>query len=208
LTTIAASVVLVNLQPVIVALLSATWLRETPTRSQVFGIGVAITGAAAIAAPDLVREGSASFRGGAALGDLLALGGAITAAGYYVIGRRLRSTLDLWAYVAIVYGACLIALLVIAGITRTKLGPFAPREYTIFALLALGPMMLGHTGQNWALRYARAYQVNIVLLGEPVGAAIIAAVLPSIRERPFVTTMFGGALILGGILLAERRKQA
>jgi drug/metabolite transporter (DMT)-like permease len=208
LTTIAASVVLVNMQPVVVAMLSATWLREPPTRRQWFGILVAMLGAVAVAAPDLLRSGAQSVRGSAAFGDLLAIGGAITAAGYYVIGRRLRASLDLWAYVALVYGACLVALLIVAAITRTRLAPYESRDFTIFALLALGPMMLGHTSLNWALRYARAYQVNIVLLGEPIGAAFIAALLPSIRERPSLGTAVGGALILGGIVLAEQRSQS
>jgi drug/metabolite transporter (DMT)-like permease len=60
---------------------------------------------------------------------------------------------------------------------------------------------------NWALRYALAYQVNIVLLGEPIGATLLAAVLPGIRERPTLYTLVGGALVLGGILLAERKRQ-
>jgi drug/metabolite transporter (DMT)-like permease len=68
-------------------------------------------------------------------------------------------------------------------------------------------MLLGHTGMNWALRYARAYQVNIVLLGEPIGATTLAAFLPGIQERPTGYTLLGGALVLGGILLAERRRQ-
>ena len=66
--------------------------------------------------------------------------------------------------------------------------------------------MLGHTGMNWALRHARAYQVNIVLLGEPIGATLLAALLPGIRERPTVLTLAGGAIVLAGILLAERRR--
>jgi drug/metabolite transporter (DMT)-like permease len=68
-------------------------------------------------------------------------------------------------------------------------------------------MLLGHTGLNWALRYARAYQVNIVLLGEPIGATLLAALLPGIRERPTAFTLLGGVLVLSGILLAERKRQ-
>lgn len=207
MTTIAASVVLVNVQPLIVAVLSVIWLRESPTRHQWIGIGIAMLGAFVVVLPDLLESGGLSAGGRAAAGDALALVGAITAAGYYVIGRRLRGTLDLWAYVALVYGACLVTLLVIAAIVGVPLGPFARREYEIFALLALGPMLLGHTGMNWALRYARAYQVNIVLLGEPIGATLLAALLPGIREQPTSYTLLGGALVLGGILLAERGRK-
>ena len=206
LTTIAASVVLVNVQPLIVAALSALWLHEPPTRQQWAGIGIAMVGAIVVVLPDLISTGGLGSNRRALLGDALALIGAITAASYYVIGRRLRQTLDLWAYVALVYGACLASLLLMALVLRVPLGPYPAREYGIFALLALGPMLLGHTGMNWALRHARAYQVNIVLLGEPIGATLLAALLPGIRERPTLLTLFGGVIVLAGILLAERRR--
>ena len=206
LTTIAASVVLVNVQPLVVATLSAIWLGERPTRQQWAGIAIAMLGAIIVVLPDLLSTSGLSTSRRALLGDALALIGAVTAASYYVIGRRLRQTLDLWAYVALVYGACLAALLVMALAMDVPLGPYPAREYGIFALLALGPMMLGHTGMNWALRHARAYQVNIVLLGEPIGATLLAALLPGIRERPTLLTLVGGVIVLGGILLAERRR--
>jgi len=206
LTTVAASVVLVNTQPLIVAALSAFWLHEPPTARQWVGISIAVVGAAIVALPDFAAAPHAHPR--ALLGDALALGGAVTAAAYYSIGRRLRSVLDLWPYVALVYGACLVALLVIAFASGVRLTPNPPREYAIFAGLALGPMLLGHTGMNWALRYARSYQVSIVLLGEPIGATLLAALIPGIRERPSLATVLGGVLVLAGILLAERKSRA
>lgn len=206
LTTVAASVVLVNVQPLIVAALSVIWLRERPTVTQWLGIGVAMVGAGVVVLPDLLQAGRLSFSGRAAFGDALAGIGAVTAGGYYTIGRRLRATLDLWAYVALVYGACLVALLVIALVMQVPMRAYPAREYGIFALLAIGPMLLGHTGMNWALRHVRAYQVNVVLLGEPIGATALAALLPGIQERPTMFTLAGGTLVLAGILLAERRR--
>jgi drug/metabolite transporter (DMT)-like permease len=208
LTTIASSVVLVNVQPLIVGLLSAVWLREAPSRGQWIGIGVAVAGSAVVVWPDLAAAVGGSFGGRAALGDLLALVGAVTAAIYYVIGRRLRTSLDLWPYAALVYGTCLVVLLALALAMGVRVAPLPAREFSIFAALALGPMLLGHTGLNWALRHARAYQVNIVLLGEPVFATLLAALLPGIREQPTVFTLVGGAVVLVGIALAERPKKA
>ena len=205
LTTVAASVVLVNTQPLIVGLLSVYWLREPPTRQQWGGILLAMLGALIVVWPDLTS--GFSFGGRALAGDALALIGAVTAATYYVIGRRLRANLDLWAYVGLVYGVCLVTLLLLALALSVPLYPFDRRDFTIFAGLAIGPMLLGHTGMNWALKHARAYQVNIVLLGEPVGATILAAVLPGIREIPTSYTLVGGLLILAGILVAERRQK-
>ncbi|HEU4748490.1 MAG TPA: DMT family transporter, partial [Gemmatimonadaceae bacterium] len=107
LTTIAASVTLVSLQPAVVAGISALLIREAPSARQSLGIGVAIVGALFIAAPDL---GSGFGTGGnrPLLGNLLAVSAAVTAGIYYTIGRRLRMSLGVWTYVAVVYGAAFL----------------------------------------------------------------------------------------------------
>lgn len=201
LTSIAASVVLVNLQPALVAAGSAWWLGEAPAPRQWRGVAVAIVGAAvvglggaAIAAPG--RQ--------PALGNALAVVGAVTAAAYYLAGRRLRARLDLWAYTSLVYGACFVALLAASLATATPLWPVPPRELAISAALAAGPMLLGHTGMNWALRHLPAYVVNLTVLGEPVGATLLAWLVPQIGEPPTVQVLAGGALVLAGAVLAAR----
>ncbi len=204
MTTVAASVVLVNTQPVIAALISALWLEEAPDGRQWIGIVLAMVGAGMVAWRD-AGDVAHAVVGRALLGDLLALGGGVAGALYYLVGRRLRQTLDLWPYVALVYGACLATLLVIAGVMRVPLAPQPPRELAIFAALAVGPMLLGHTGLNWALKYLPAYLVNVTALGEPVGATVLAALLPGIREIPPPLTIAGGVLVLAGILLALAR---
>lgn len=203
LTTVSASVVLVDMQPAVVGLLSVVWLHENPTRRQWGGIMIAMAGAVVVALPDLLREG-AGQGSRALLGDGLAFTGAIAGACYFVAGRKLRATLDLWPYVAVVYGACFAVLVLAAQGTHVALLPQPPHELAIFAALALGPMLLGHTGFNYALRYVPAYVVNLALLCEPIGATILAALLPGIRELPNWGTVAGGALVLYGIARASR----
>jgi drug/metabolite transporter (DMT)-like permease len=55
---------------------------------------------------------------------------------------------------------------------------------------------------NWALKYLPAYVVNLTTLGEPVGATILAAFLPGIRQIPPLLTLVGGAIILCGVFIA------
>jgi drug/metabolite transporter (DMT)-like permease len=203
LTTVSASVVLVDMQPAMVGVLSIVWLHEHPTRRQWSGVAIAMVGALVVTLPDLVREG-AGLGGRALMGDGLAVVGAVAGACYFVAGRKLRATLDLWPYVAVVYGACFAVLVAAAGATHVVLLPQPPRQLAIFAALALGPMLLGHTGLNYALRYVPAYVVNLALLGEPVGATILAALLPGIRELPNWGTVVGGAFIIYGIARATR----
>ncbi|HJP85448.1 MAG TPA: DMT family transporter [Gemmatimonadaceae bacterium] len=198
LTTIAASITLVNTQPAFVAAISAIALKERPAPKQLLGIAIAIIGAIIIAAPDF-RSGQRASE--PIVGNLLALSAAITAAIYYTIGRRLRRVLGLWSYAALVYSAALVALIVIGMVRGVTLAPVPPREMGIFAGLALGPMLLGHTGLNWALKFLPAYVVNLTVLGEPVGGTILGAVIPAIHQIPSVSTLIGGAVVLTGIIV-------
>ena len=75
----------------------------------------------------------------------------------------------------------------------------------IVAALAIGPMLLGHTGMNWALKFLPAYVVNLTVLGEPIGATVLGAIIPSIRQVPTVSTLVGGAIMLGGVIIAAGR---
>lgn len=199
LTSVASSVVLVNTQPIIVAVLSVVALAERPTPIQWAGIAVAVTGAAIIGWGDFSRGSSP------VLGDALALAGAVFVSGYYVIGRRLRQRLPLWSYTGVVYGiaalSLALAVLLSPGVPALS---YPAGDWLIFLALAAGPMMLGHTGVNYALRFVPAYAANVVLLGEPVGATLIAWLLPAIRERPPAQTVAGGVLILVGIALGMR----
>jgi drug/metabolite transporter (DMT)-like permease len=203
MTTVAASVVLVNVQPALVALMSGAVLAEPPTGGQWVGIVTAMSGAIVVALPDLIQT-AGPMTGRALTGDFLALIGAATAACYVTAGRRLRNVLDIWPYVSIVYGVCFVMLLVFARAVGAPVLHQPPREMAIFLALAIGPMLFGHTGLNWALKYLPAYVVNLTLLGEPVGATVLAAMLPGIREIPSLATVVGGVLVLVGIFVAAR----
>jgi drug/metabolite transporter (DMT)-like permease len=201
LTTVASSVVLVNTQPVFVALLSMAFLGERPSARQWVGIGVAVTGAAVI--------GWGDFAGGRdpMVGDLLAVAGAVLVSLYYVIGRRLRQRLDLWSYIAVVYGVAAAILLGAAGAhPEVAVTGYPAGDWLVFLALAAGPMMLGHTGVNYALRFVPAYVANLALLGEPIGATLLAWWLPGIREVPSTQLLLGGLLVLLGIALGVRRR--
>ncbi len=101
-TTVASSVVLVTTTPLWVALMAPLLLRERLQPIVFAGIFLAMLGSAIVGLADTCTiQGSslacpplADFvRGKAFLGDLLALAGALAAAGYIIIGRRLRAAL-------------------------------------------------------------------------------------------------------------------
>jgi drug/metabolite transporter (DMT)-like permease len=195
-TTIANSAVLVSTQPLFVAGFSVFFLGETPTGRQWAGILVAIAGAAVLGMESFVLGGRALA------GDAMALGAGIMAAGYFSIGRNLRKKLDVWNYTGLVYGAAAVVLtLAVLMSPAIPLTGYPAQDWMVFLALAAGPMMLGHTGINYALRYLPAYVANLASLGEPVGATLIAWLLPAIAETPPPLTLAGGILILVGIAL-------
>src|SRR3989442_3326710 len=154
-TTVASSVVLVSLKPVFAWGIAALWLREHPGRAERWGIVLAVLGAS------LIGLGDARLSLGALSGDALALCGAVTGAGYYVIGRRVRPTVGIWRYATVVYAVAAAALALFALARTTPLVGFARRDWAVFGAMAAGPMLVGHTGMNYALRHFRATTVNV-----------------------------------------------
>lgn len=202
MTTVARSVILVSLHPFLAGLLSAALLGESPRRREWLGMVVALVGALVLVRGD--GGGAAS-----AVGDALAILAALLVAGYYVIGRRLRQGVGLWPYVGVVYGAAAVVLVLAAVTAGVPLLGYGLQDWAVFGGMAAGPMMIGHTGVNYALRYLPAHIANLALLGEPVGATLLAWGLPGIGERPDAGTLVGGAIILTGIAVAVGgRRQA
>jgi len=195
-TTVASSVVLVSLKPIFAWGIAALWLGEHPAPTERWGIALAVAGATLIGLAD------ARLSLGALGGDALALAGALTGAGYYVIGRRVRRTVGIWSYASAVYAVAALLLGWSAALRGAPLTGFGGRDWTVFGAMAAGPMLLGHTGMNYALKHYRATTVNVAALGEPVGATIIAWLVPAIHEVPPVMALVGGVLVLVGIGLA------
>jgi drug/metabolite transporter (DMT)-like permease len=196
LTTVASATLFVNMHPVFAAVLSALWLNERPQRGEWMGILVAMVGAVVISGASL------AFGPSAMKGNILALVGAALVAGYFIIGRRLRQRLGIWAYAGWVYMFAALTLLPLVLGHGDPLFGYPAREWWIFAGLAAGPMLLGHTGFNWALRYVRAYIVNLAVLGEPIGASLLAWWLLGGTEVPGLPTVAGGLLILAGLAIS------
>lgn len=196
LTSVASSVIFVHADPIFVAAVSHFVFKERINRGTLLGIVVAFAGATIIAIGD-AGIGEANL-----YGDLLALLGAVMLGIYILAGRRLRQSLDLVSYVTPVYAASAVVLILGSVVTGTRLATFPPREYILFIALAVVPMIFGHTVYNWALRYVEAPVVSISLLGEPVGATILAFLF--LNETPSTLAMIGGGITLAGIYQCVR----
>lgn len=210
-TTVVSSVVLVSTAPLWVALLSPVTLKEPLTRAILIGMGLAFVGVIVVGFSDICSIESGNLvcpsfrdfiRGSAFIGDMLALAGAWMAAGYLLIGRKLRGGTALIPYIFVVYGIAAVVLIILAlGSGQSAVG-YPPQTYVWLILLALVPQLLGHSSFNWALGYLSAAFVSITLLGEPIGSAVLAYIL--LDETPTFLKIIGAILILAGIYIASR----
>jgi drug/metabolite transporter (DMT)-like permease len=201
-TSVAASVTLVQSQPLFVVVGAWLLLRERLSRGMLAGILVAVGGMATMSAGDLLGGGLVGPD--PLLGNSLAVVGAVMAAGYVLAGRSLRQRVALVPYVVVVYSVCTVCLLAIALLQGGPLVGYPAREWLIFAGLALGPGLLGHTVINWTLAHLESSVVSVSLLGEPVGATVLALAL--LGESPTVFTVVGGVVVLAGIFLTASER--
>ncbi len=199
-TSIAAATVLATSTPIWVGLAAPVLLREPLTRGLKLGIGLAVAGSVIIGL-DSGSSGSDPLRG-----NLLALSSALSGAVYFIIGRRLRPHLSLLSYTTVVYGCAALVLLALALGAGHALWGYAPLTVLLFVLLAIFPQLLGHSSYNYALAYLPAAFVSVAIISEPIGASLLGLLI--FDELPGPLTIAGGVLILGGILLAGRRRAA
>lgn len=213
-TSVASSVVLVTTTPLWVAMLSPLVLKEPIRKNVIAGLIVAMLGGAIVGLSNMCvfQQGSLTctpisylFSGRALLGNGLALFGAFMAAGYMLVGRRLRSTVDTLPYAFVVYGISAILIDIVVVINGENLFNYASATWMWFIGLAVFPQLLGHSIFNWALRYLPASVVSIALLGEPIGSTLLAYIF--LKEQPTIIEMVGGILILIGITVASLQKQ-
>lgn len=193
LTSVTSSVVLVTTSPLFVALGAALWLGEPIPRR--FWPALLLAGAGAV----LVGNAEGPRGSQPLLGNALALLGAVAAAGYLLIGRKLRR-LETGDYVAVVYGGAAVLLVLACLATGAPLRGFSRQDWLMLALLALIPQGIGHTLLNWAMRRAPARLVSLAILGEPVGTSVLAVAL--LNEKPVPAQLVGAAFILFGLALA------
>jgi drug/metabolite transporter (DMT)-like permease len=159
-------------------------------------VGLAFAGGVVIATGD---RGAGSD---ALSGDLLAIGGAMAAAAYFLAGRRVRAQLDLLVYVALVYGVAALALWGTSLARGVALGPYSAFTWAMLILVAVVPQVLGHSSFNWALGHLSATYVSATVLGEALGSTLLAWWI--LGQQPPASTVAGGALILVGLWLASR----
>ncbi|MEO7093205.1 MAG: DMT family transporter, partial [Polyangiales bacterium] len=191
-TSTAASVALVCTNPMFAAAFG-TLLGDRVRGRELVGIAIAAGGCAVLAGGDW-RAG-----GDALLGDGLALIGAASAAGYLVVGRRLRASLPLLPYLGVVNAIAAVGLVIAAVALGADLTALPSHSYLACAGAALVASFVGHSLLNAAVRTTPTHLVALAVLGEPIGSSLLTWV--AFGEQPPLYAALGGAIVLGGIAI-------
>ncbi|HHZ00678.1 MAG TPA: DMT family transporter [Tissierellia bacterium] len=201
MTTIANSTILVSSSPVFVALMNYFLLKEKITGKMAAGIAMSLIGTVII--------GTGSSRGsetGMMVGNVLAFLGAVSVAGYFVIGGFVRRTVSAGVYVYIVYSVSALVLVAMCLFAGIPLFPYPPREFILFFLLSFFSSILGHTTFNYLMKYYSSTLISVATLIEPIFASLMALV--AFREIPSLYTIIGGIIIISGIYFCLIKKDA
>ena len=192
-TSVLSSVVLVTMNPVFVGILSWIFLKEIPSVLAWIGIFISIFGGFIVGYSDKL-SGFGNLKG-----DILSILGSIMISIYFLIGRRTRKHTELLEYVFSVYMSAAAFLYIICIITGTQIKSYPVDVFKYFVLLALIPQIIGHTSFNWALKHTSATFVTVLILGEPIGSAILAYFI--LGEGVKTLQVVGSIFILLGVVL-------
>jgi len=188
-TTTANALVIISVSPLFAAGFSLVFLGERVALRTWLAIGAAIVGIAIIFLPVL---GGIRVAGQGLIGDLAALGTAISMAGYFTVLRRAR---DVDMAPSLAFSGVLTAVVVSAlaspfAVTVPDVGYLALLGVVIspisFAMISAGP------------RYISAPEVGLLMPIETVLGPLWVWLL--LAESPGVYALVGGAVVIGALV--------
>ncbi|WP_394220086.1 DMT family transporter [Halobacillus trueperi] len=192
-TTVASSVVLVALQPVFAFMGTYLFFKERFTMGAILSLVITLTGSVIIGWGDFQISGTALF------GDLLALLGAITVTGYFLLGQNLRKRQSIMTYTFIAYGMAAATLLLYNLTLGYSFTGYDRDQWLIFLGLAIIPTFFGHTLFNWTLKWLSTSTISMAVLVEPIGASILAYWI--LDEVITWTQWLGGSIVIFGLMM-------
>ncbi|UKS29070.1 DMT family transporter [Paenibacillus sp. HWE-109] len=190
-TTVASSTAILTLEPIFVLFGAFLLYGQRTSRHALIAMCVAIAGAVCIGWGDF------QFSGIALKGDMLSLLGTLAVALHMLLGKSIREHMSAFVYSFFVFlfaGLVLAVTNVYSGVSFTD---YVPKEWGIFLLLAIVPTVFGHYVFNWLLKYMKASSVSMTVLGEPLGASILAYFI--LGETITTVQLLAGCVLLVGV---------
>jgi len=200
-TSVANSVMLVNMNPLFIAVFAYIFFKERQSFAIVISIVIAIIGCFVLTSAD---GGLDMLSGGSDVmtGNLLAIAGAVGSSLYLLVGSRVMERMNILTYVLIVYSSSAVMLTVFSALMGYDFFGYKISSYIYLTLMAFFPQVLGHSSFNWALKYMRSSTVSVIKMGEPIGAAVMAYFIFS--ESVGFVQGIGMLMIFSAIILALR----
>jgi len=200
MTSVLSSLVFVTMSPLFVAVLDLVLFRERTSPLLWVAVGVVTAGGVFIG----LRSGT-----GANLGNLLALGGALAASLYLIVGRRASREMDPVSYNVGVFGWAALMTGVMCVVAGRPLLPLSGTSFLWLAVTAVLGQTVGHGLINASLKSFQPQFVALMLLWEPILGSLLAFLV--LGDRPGPAELAGGVVILAGLALgivSSRRSAA
>jgi drug/metabolite transporter (DMT)-like permease len=198
-TSAANATLLGNNTPIFVGLFAWVIFRQRPILSFWLGLLLALCGAGVIVSADLSRHVTLGS------GDVMAVAAAACFAVYLMATERVRTTTSTTAFLRLAMISSTLFLLAVNLMLRVPLR--IPPGRSIWSLLGLGliSQLGGYLALTYALGHLPATVTSVTLLSQGPLTAVMAAVL--LGEPLSAAQIIGGALVLVGIFLANRRSR-
>ncbi len=187
LTSVPHAAVLVGLQPLFAGVFGRL-LGDRATWRLPVGVMIALVGTRLMT--------SAEAEGVTLLGDSLAVAAAACSAAYLAVNRGIGRGVPLPTLLAMVNGVAAVTLglgVVLFGDALFWPEGAAWPAASAILWLGLGPGLVGHGLMNWAARTVPVHVVSMIILLEPIGAAVLAWFVLGQHVTPLEV---GGALLL------------
>lgn len=190
-TTVASSMILTTLEPVFVMIGAYFLFKEKTSPIGLLSVCLAITGSIIIASGDIGLSSTALY------GDFLSILGTLAVAIHMLAGQNLCRKIPPSIYSTFVFliGGTILLFYNLAN--NVSLVHYTKNDWIIFLLLAFIPNIFGHVLFNWLLKYVDATTISMSILGEPIGAIILAYLL--LGEGITLLQTIGGVLAIFGV---------
>ncbi|MBU3572975.1 DMT family transporter [Priestia aryabhattai] len=199
-TTVASAMILTALEPVFVVIGAYFLFKEKTSKVGITSILIAVSGSMIIASGDIGVSKTALY------GDLLSVLGTVAVSVHMLAGQDLCRKMPPIIYSFAVFLIGGLVLFVYNIFTNVSLTQYDTKDWWIFLLLALIPNIFGHALFNWLLKYVGATTISMAILGEPIGAIILAYFL--LGEMTTASQLVGGMIVMISIMIFLKYKAA
>jgi drug/metabolite transporter (DMT)-like permease len=194
---------MIAVSPLALAVLSFLFLGERIGRAGVTGIAIATAGVVLLVSRGRVTD-LAWLR---STGDWLVLASAHTWAIYTVLTRNLVQRRDPLAvtFAVLVVASALTAVLIVTSADLSRVASLSPRGMAAAVYLGIPGLAIGQWFWQEGVARLGATRAGVYLFVEPL--ATVALAMPVLDEPFGPVAMAGGALVLAGVFVAQRKRR-